>query len=363
MLTGAGGTTSTMNDKPTELRAQRRLAKPPRKHHYVPVFYQKKFTNSEGLLWVYDRQIGSYKQLHPDVICFKKDLYSVRHPGGEADTRMETQVLCLVDASGNSGMRELETNLNFSAEAAQQVAFFMAFQFTRLPSFNRAISAILENMAEEIARVTFANVERAKAVIARYTAETGKSVPVSAESMVEAIKGKHLRMVATKVPFLTNMVKQAETLSHVIIDLRWEILVAPADTGFIISDSPVAVVPPRGSNQVGFLIPGTIKYLPLNRNLCLRVSERGQFFRRRNIDKESVRIINLNVAANSERFIMAPDKAQLEAIVQRSGSAKPDATPRFIVKIVQSDEDGSLTKIEAQLRRYFYPKNGSSYPP
>jgi hypothetical protein len=27
-------------------------AKQPRKHHYVPVFYQKSFANAEGLLWV-----------------------------------------------------------------------------------------------------------------------------------------------------------------------------------------------------------------------------------------------------------------------------------------------------------------------
>jgi hypothetical protein len=352
-----------VNDVPEESRLQRRQAKPPRKHHYVPVFYQKKFANPDGLLWVYDRQMGTFKELHPDVVCCKRDLYSLKRESGETDTRMETKVLGLVDALGSEGMRQLEAEAGFSAEAAQQVAFFMAFQWTRLPSFSRDISALHVSAIEEVARVAFANVERAQSLMDRHAMETGEAIPVSAQSMVEAIQGKHVKIEATEVPFLTNMAEQAQTLSRVLIGLRWAILVAPADTGFIISDSPVVLVPPRGCDQLGFLVPGTIKYLPLSRGLCLRVSGPGRFLGRRNVDKETVRIVNLNIATGSERFIMGPEKVQLAAIVKRSGTAQEEATPRFIVKAVQLDEDGSLMKIESVPRRYFYLKFESHYAP
>ena len=36
---------------------------PPKKHHYVPVFYQRYFTNDKGLLWVYDRKLKTYNAL------------------------------------------------------------------------------------------------------------------------------------------------------------------------------------------------------------------------------------------------------------------------------------------------------------
>jgi hypothetical protein len=39
----------------------------PRKHHYIPVFYQTHFTNPEGMLWVYDRLLHTYKELSPKV--------------------------------------------------------------------------------------------------------------------------------------------------------------------------------------------------------------------------------------------------------------------------------------------------------
>jgi hypothetical protein len=52
------------------------------KHHYVPVFYQKHFAASDGLLWVYDRTLKTCKQLHPLSICFEHDLYALNMPSG-----------------------------------------------------------------------------------------------------------------------------------------------------------------------------------------------------------------------------------------------------------------------------------------
>jgi hypothetical protein len=141
------------------------------------------------------------------------------------------------------------------------------------------------------------------------------------------------------------------------------VLVASDETGFIICDCPVVVVPPKGSDQVGFLVPGSAKYFPLSRHLCLRLGDPGRLRKHRKIDKESVRIVNQNIAANSERFIMGPSRVQLENIVSRSGSATMELTPRFIIETIESDEDGALQKISSKPRRYFYPKNGSPFAP
>src|SRR5215472_12478565 len=138
------------------------------------------------------------------------------------------------------------------------------------------------------------------------------------------------------------MLEQAESLSKVLLHLDWEVLVARKDTGFIICDCPVVVVPPRGSDQVGFLVPGSAKYLPLSGTLCLRLGDVGTRRTYRAIDKEAVRVINQNIAANSERFIMGPSRVQLENVVSRSGCTQIEETPRFILETVESDENGSL---------------------
>jgi hypothetical protein len=336
-------------------------AKDPRKHHYVPVFYQSNFTK-DGLLWVYDRKRETYKQLHPRIICFEKDLYAVKPENRPPDMQVESKILRLVDSLGSRGIRDfLVGRPNNEAEYA--VAFFMAFQWCRVPAMSRDIRTTYAQLIEELSRITFANVDRAKAIMERHERDTGQALQVTPESMVEAVQGKQFQIVATETAFLTNMMDQAMSLTKVLVGLDWEVLVACEETGFIISDCPVVVVPPKGSDQVGFLVPGSAKYLPLSRHLCLRLGEPGKSRKHRKIDKEVVRIVNQNVAANSERFIMGPSRVQLENIVSRSGSATIESTPRFTVETVESDEDSALQKISSQPRRYFYPKNGAPSAP
>lgn len=349
-------------DDPSISTARSQKTKPPRKHHYVPIFYQSNFTNDSGLLWVYDRARRTYKELHPDVICFEKDLYAVKPENKPADVQVESKVLFAVDSLGSTGIRDFRIGKP-SGEAEQQVALFMAFQWSRVPTISRDIRATYAKMIEELSRVSFANVERARALMERYARNTGEPMKVTPESMVEAVQGKHIEITATEVPFLTNMLEQSMSLARLLLRLDWELLVASDETGFIICDCPVVVVPPNGSRDVGFVVPGSAKYFPLSRDLCLRLGDPGTVRRRRKIDKETVRTVNQNIAANSERFVMGPSKVQLENVVTRGKCEEMDSTPRFIVETMRSNDGGSLQKLCAQPRRYFYSKNNSVSAP
>jgi hypothetical protein len=46
------------------------------------------------------------------------------------------------------------------------------------------------------------------------------------------------------------MMEQAVILTRLLMRLDWEVLVASDETGFIICDCPVVIVPPKGSDQV-----------------------------------------------------------------------------------------------------------------
>jgi hypothetical protein len=268
----------------------------------------------------------------------------------------------LVDSLGFRGIRDFRLGKP-NAEAEQEVAFFMAFQWTRVPTFSRDVRFTYAKAIEELSRVAFANVERAKALMEQYAQDKGEPLKVTPESLVQFVTDKKYEIVATETAFLSTMMEQAMSLMRILLRLDWEVLVAPMETGFIICDCPVVVVPPRGSEQIGFLIPGSAKYFPLSRHLCLRLGEPGPKRRHRRIGKEEVRIVNQNIAANSERFIMGPSRVQLENVVSRSACAQAETSPRFTIETVESNEDGALQKITAQPRRYFYPKNGSCFAP
>src|SRR5262249_14301774 len=150
---------------------------------------------------------------------------------------------------------------------------------------------------------------------------------------------------------------QAFVASKALEHMEWQLLISPPQTGFIVCDAPVTVVPRMGTASVGFGVRGAIKYFPLMRGFCLRIGDMGFSLANRKISKEQVQIINRNIAANSERFIRGPDKAQLQSIVKTSQSLEEDSSPRFTIEAEEQDDDGSLQKITFQPRRYFYGKD------
>ncbi len=344
------------------MNALRRRENVPRRHHYVPVFYQNHFLNVSGLLWVYDRKLNTYKELHPDSVCFKKDLYAVKPEGGSRDASVESEYLAKVDGLGASAIRDIvERKLTRSVQRA--VAYFAAHQFMRLPSKRRQISEQYERTAVDAMRVTFANTDRAKEVLDRLAEKTGTRDDMSPELMVQFVKGDNMRLVATEIPFLTNLISQAQELSGLIARFDWQVLVSPEDRGFITCDDPLVIVPPEGVRNVGLAVPGAVKYLPLTRHLCLRLGDFDAGLTFRNIDGETVRTVNKNIAADSDRFIMGPVLSQLQKIVEQSGSTEVDATPRWTTEIVRQDDDGLLRKFTMNPTRYFYAKDGLGKAP
>jgi hypothetical protein len=334
-----------------------------RKHHYVPVFYQKHFVNSNGLLWVYDRRRKVYQELAPKVICSQKDLYAVSPDNAPKDQRIESQALGIADAHCASALSELVTGkIPPDLQTVETIAYFAGLQFSRLPSSGKYISDVYKKAAKEIMRLTAVSVDRMKSVLDQYSEETGDIINVSPESMVEAIRGNHLEVVVNERPFLEHIFEHADFLSRLYLQMTWDILAAPAETGFILCDHPFVIVPPKGGKDIGIGIQGAVKYFPLARRFCLRLGDIGTTLRYRKVDGETVEIINRNLAANSERFIMSPVREQLERVVKESASVEVDPLPHFTVRAVNQDDHGSLQVLTRNPRRYFYLGNASEAP-
>ncbi|HYL12233.1 MAG TPA: transposase [Terriglobales bacterium] len=95
-------------------------------------------------------------------------------------------------------------------------------------------------------------------------------------------------------------------------------------------------------------------YTPLTRSLCLCLGQAGSGAGPRKIDRETVRLINENTAINSDRFVMAPSKIQLESVIRRSGSIDVDRQPRWTTTKTVDEKGGILRELRAQPRRVRY---------
>jgi len=329
---------------------------PAKKHHYVPVFYQKGFADTDNMLWVYDRKLQRYKQLHPIVVCRSEDLYTVRQEGGTNDRRIETDILSPIESAAAPVVRKLAPGVTRNPVELVALMMFISLQYTRLTSFGRAVSSLVEMTGNEMMQMQFGTLERARRTLANYEREMGAPLTDDAAGMVEAVNSGHVRAHANETGFLRYMFEIASTLESWLEQADWTVLTAPKTSGFIVCDHPFVTVPKQGTvpDGVGYGIPGTTCYFPLTRDICLMFRQGDEGFRHRRLDSREVRTINHNVAANSDRFVMGSDLTQLEAVVKKSGCEGLETGERFSIEIIEENEDSRYTKFTNLPRRYFY---------
>jgi uncharacterized protein DUF4238 len=314
----------------------------------------KHFAASHDLLWVYDRKLKTCKQLHPFSICFQRDLYAFKTPGPHQQV-IETEFLRNVDGTASSALKELPSVLATpKPELLREIIYFAALQYTRVPANKDFISMIYETGAQDLMDVTFANVERATAAMKKYEAETGDKSTVTPESMVEAVKNKRIKPVATEMPFLESIIKHTDFVANVFTEMDIKILVSPPKVGFVLSDNPVTLVPHPQVKLAGFKTPGAFMFMPLTRSLCLRLGQPGSGNGPKIVDRETVRFVNENTAINSDRFVMGPSQMQIESVIRRSGSAEMNPNPRWISVKSQDEKGGILRQLIAQPRQVHY---------
>jgi hypothetical protein len=217
-----------------------------RKHHYIPVFYQKHFTNDKGLLFIYDRKRQTYQELHPRSVCHQSDLYAIKPEGGPRDRRIETNILSDFDGMSAIAIRELaklKPPTPPSPDTQAALTVFAALQHLRVPTNDVFMRSIYEAGASDLMEMMFSTVDRAKASLRRYELGTGEKVNVSAESMVDSVKNRTVEPKATEIPFLRSLGEHAGFIAQTLAGLSLEILTSPDATGFILTDNPFTIVP------------------------------------------------------------------------------------------------------------------------
>jgi hypothetical protein len=328
---------------------------PAKKHHYVPAFYQRGFGDAELMVWRYDRRLREYKQLAPKVNCREEDLYAVRAADGTWDRRIETDVLSKIDGAAATVIQNLSPGQGIDRFQLRTLVMFIALQHTRLPSFGRAVRNITESVLNEAMRMRFATLERAEEALAQTAPDTG-SPRVTAKSIMEAVLNKKVTAKASEKVFIKNMFEMANELGLRLEHSDWTILIAPERTAFIVCDNPFVPIPPQGSalDAIGIGSTGVVYYFPLTNRLCLK-AVLGEFgFRYRNIDSRAVRTINHNVAAHSERFVMAASREHLETVIARSGCTAMEPRGRYSAEVIKPDADNTFNVFTILPSRYFY---------
>ena len=197
------------------------------------------------------------------------------------------------------------------------LSVFISFIRVRVPNFEKSVDNDLKKFV-----VKFLKVKSAFSNDCENEEET--SVKMTDEELLELIENGKIDITMDKNHRIRQMMQIADNLKMYFYQMNWDFAFSGKGTSFITTDNPLSMGVSENARKNlfmglgGILTPGVMKILPISQNVCLIMGDRGDEIKFTDISKKSVREINLLLAKNSRRFVIARDKILLKNLVKYS---------------------------------------------
>ena len=273
-------------------------ANKPKKHHYVPRFYLKNWSMSDGCVYVFTKKNGSrnLKKVSTKDICSEKNLYTKRR--GNVD--VEKKFLADLDDKASKALSAL-IKLGPDRIAADEKKNFARFINTlhfRHPDFVNEM---------------------------REYSETRRQRGLEWAEKVYVQSGEDIRHLFKKEKYDDSpavMEYHADDGLEIILNAHWELLFNNSPFEFLTSDFPLRLVQISGSVTHGLCLPEKfLLSLPLNPHNILLISNVAT--RLRNIKtmpmEDLVKKANLATVKQSYNIVISSTLSLENFILKHAG--------------------------------------------
>lgn len=297
----------------------------PVKHHYIPQFYLRGFSQDGEHLHLFDKfattKEAKFRYQTTQAIAYKKNFYTyeTKERGKETLEGMFSQI----EGMAQSAIEKLSRGEQLDRETRSYLALFIAFIWVRTPHFKSETLGAQEELHEKMARMMF-RVQPEK-MIRRWADEEGKEM--SDEEIADLIdfatnpKRSKIKMSFPQNYWIKQMLKLGDDIYPYLAVTDWQVIHAPTKYAFLTSDNPFMLRPtekPHPFYGIGLLTPGVKKIIPLRSNLLLVMhepSENPDLYHTEGT-KEGFRKINEQIVWNADRVIFSPDLGKIQKIVK-----------------------------------------------
>jgi hypothetical protein len=284
------------------------LAKPPRKHHYLPEFYTRQWAASTGELIRFSQKPNDRfesRRVTPGAIGFEHDLYTIPNRPPEHAQQIESRILSRIDNAASIVLKMLleghiPTDHNLRSDWAR---FLMAFWY-RAPDDLQATKESWEILAKQEA----------------WFKEEDKDE-------VEAI-------------LMVNLPERFDNprMGQIIINMVWQVIdTSLSDNELLTSDCPVirsnGLAPPEGNYSI-----------PISPTKLFTASWGGELLSRflRQSPRQIARSANTLTVERAKRFVLARDERQ-RAFIEKHFGKKRIPSPMESIREKYMSEFGRET--------------------
>ena len=310
----------------------------PKRHHFLPEFYLRKFSR-DGFLWIYDRKENSYRRQQPKNTAVIGHYYATTDEAGERDCDVE-RMLGQFEGRAQLVIQALEASETITPEQRVDLAYYLALQHTRTPRFERETEEMADAFHKILIEGMIPTVEAAEQVFNCKERTDG----ITAESMFDFIHQEQFNIKGSRNNTIVMMLDLASKGSKDIALMDWVIVHAAKGCSFITTDSPIGYVIPEefkrsGEPVIGLGSDKITKLFPLTQQVALLIGKYGAGFGHFSFNRTQVREFNITVAQETERFLIGQNEALVRSIVRKSKIDRAMPATRMKVENVPHPND------------------------
>lgn len=276
----------------------------PKRHHYLPKFYLNYFTDDFDKFWVYDRQRNEYRIQTPINTAAINNYYSIKDKNEKKNNEIE-QMFSSIERDVKPIIDKLAFCEKINLNEKSKLAIFIATLEMRTPAFEKDYNYAFEKTMNKILKMHHSE----------------------SQDTLEFMKKHDVKIVPNRNLSLQAMMDQLNEVAHFFMQMDWVVFLHNKKTFFVTCDNPFFLYPPvdfpkQSFYGYGLLTPGASKYIPLTAKTAITMydvrsdKKAGNVFYKMIDDRKSVRLMNCDIAANTERFLIGKDKGMLERIVK-----------------------------------------------
>ena len=288
-----------------------------KRHHYIPQFFLKYFSQDEANLWLFDRVKKEYRFRDTRKIASENKFYTYTVKGKEENLE---DLFGMIEDLAKPILDKIIQKSEITMQEKADFSMFLAVLRVRIPDFKKWTEEGGEKMYKKYNKIVFSNRQHVEDLIKR----SGKKVSKKeVDELVDFATDESKYYV--KFPpsyWLGTMLKLSLDVADIFIDSNWDIYHFNRKYALLTSDNPVVLVPPKNYHPFygyGLATPGTVKVISLSSNVCLVTKEltrTPEIIHKDWSKKDLPKWINKITAANSDRFVFSPEKGKLEKLVK-----------------------------------------------
>jgi hypothetical protein len=271
---------------------------PSKKHHYLPRYYLRGFTNSGDGFFVYDKQGDKIFETSPDGAFFENNLNTVTFKKGDSSDFLEDLYAHIESQSWESldNIRKSTSKSPIERLDKQNLFFFLLVLHWRLPGNRDFVEKLSEKAFLGNNEIDYFTLN----------SKSGKEVP---RETIEAIKNsdgfkKSLKLLLPFAPFLKDKDWGAELGN-------WRFLyTGDGASSYIVGDNPIVTKGDYDHDPVNclkeFVFPVSGRILLVNTDRPISSGTPPEFVIR----------FNIAIIERAQRFAACQDKKFLESLVK-----------------------------------------------